>query len=99
MISKVKLGRLSATFVLRHRWEKGSDSVLSNFEAHKIKKSLELGVWFSKDRAVGSLRKGKNREETVKGTFSESNLVNVYNIGIRLIVCKFWVSFKCSPTL
>jgi hypothetical protein len=99
MITKTKIGWFSATFVLRHRWEKGSDSILSNYEAHKIKKTLELGFWASKDRAVGQLRKGKNREETVKETFTDSNLVNVYTIGARLIVCKVWVTFKFSPTL
>jgi hypothetical protein len=100
MIARTKIGPFRASWVLRHRWEKGAkDGVLGdNYEAHKIRTELELGIWAKKSRVVGKLRSGKDRTETIKKTFFGDNLVNNYTIGLNIIVCKVWVSFTFHPT-
>ena len=99
MIARTKVGGFRATWVLRHRWEKGSDSILENYDAHQIRNNWQLGIWFERSKAVGPKRAGKDKSETIKQTFSEGNLVNCYMIGLNLIVAKVWVDFKFSPTL
>ena len=39
MIAKTKIGGFKATWVLRHRWEKGSKSILRNSTANDIRKT------------------------------------------------------------
>jgi len=95
---KIKIGDSKFTFVLRHRWEKGSRSSLDNYEARKIRKELSLGVWFKKEKVVGVVKKGSDNSETVKNTFNVDNMVNDYYIGFNLIVCKIWVNFNFKPT-
>jgi hypothetical protein len=99
MIKKLKIGNFRISFVLRHRWEEGANCMIENYEAHDIRRTLQLGIWAKKYEAVGSVRRGKDRNETVKKTFNSSNHVNNYMIGLNLIVCKVWVSFTFQPTL
>jgi hypothetical protein len=98
MVARTKIGSFRATWVLRHRWEKGSDSILENYDAYDIRSKWSLGIWAKRSMAVGITRRGKDKSETIKQTFSEGNLVNCYIIGLNLIVAKVWVEFKFSPT-
>jgi hypothetical protein len=99
MIARTRIGSFKATWVLRHRWEDGSDSILENYDAYNIRRKWSLGIWAKRSRAVGPRRAGKNNSDTVKKTFGSANLVNCYMIGLNLIVAKVWVDFKFSPTL
>ena len=98
MNKQIKIGDSQFTFVLRHRWEKGSKSILDNYDANKLRKELSLGVYFKKDKVVGRVKKGSDKGETVKNTFNVDNMVNDYYVGLNLIVCKFWVNFSFKPT-
>ena len=99
MIARTKIGSFRATWVLRHRWEEGSRSILQNYDANNIRTNWQLGIWAKRSRAVGPKRSGKDNADTVKKTFGSSNLVNCYMIGLNLIVAKVWVDFRFNPTL
>jgi hypothetical protein len=99
MIAKTKIGSFRATWVLRHRWEEGSERILQNYDAHQIRKNWQLGIWFKRSRAVGRRRAGKDNADSIKKTFGEGNIVNCYMIGLNLIVAKVWVDFSLRPTL
>jgi hypothetical protein len=101
MVAKTKLGPLRATWVLRHRWEDGAkDGILgSNYEAHKLRSEFHLGIWGKRSKVVGSVKRGKTKEETIKNTFGGNNTINNYMIGLDLIVCRIWVDFTFRPTL
>jgi hypothetical protein len=99
MIARTKVGGFRATWVLRHRWEEGSKSILENYEAYDIRNNWQLGIWFKRSKAVGRKRAGKDNSDSIKKTFGSDNLVNCYMIGLNLIVAKVWVDFKFSPTL
>jgi hypothetical protein len=90
-IIKTKIGGFKANWVFRHRWEKGSKSILRNSTANGIRKTLKLSIWDKRYEAVG---RGKG-----KAVFDTENLVNCYMIGLDLIVCKVWVDFSFRPTL
>lgn len=94
-VKEFKIGPARFTWVLRHRWEKDRD--LTNYTVWEMRRRLKLGVWYEKSEVVGPVRRGKHKDETVKNTFTESNLVNDYAIGLDLIVCKTWVSFTFKP--
>ena len=96
MIKRTKIGSFRASFVLRHRWEKGNG--IDNYTATQMKKEWNLGVWVKKNKVVGQVKKGKDRDKTIEETFNEVNLVNNYMIGLNLIVCKVWVDFTFKPT-
>jgi hypothetical protein len=98
MIARTRIGSFKATWVLRHRWEEGSDSILENYEANDIRRKWSLGIWAKRSRAVGRTKAGKDNADTIKKTFGEGNLVNCYMIGLNLIVAKVWVDFKFNPT-
>jgi hypothetical protein len=101
MVRRIKIGSFRASFVLRHRWEKDSDSMIINYEANNIRKNWQLGIWVKKYEVVGKVRLPENvwvKDEVVKETFSDKNLVNNYMIGLNLIVCKVWVDFTFKPT-
>ena len=98
-IKRIKLKGFRASFVLRHRWEKGDG--IDNYTATQMRTDWQLGIWVKRYQAVGRVRLPKNvwvRDEVVKETFSKSNLVNNYMIGLNLIVCKVWVDFTFKPT-
>ena len=101
MITKTKIGNLRATWVLRHRWEAGAkDGILGdNYEAHKLRTELKLGIWAKCNKVVGAVKRKKDGVgcDTSK-TFALDNLVNSYMIGVDLIVCRVWVDFKFKPT-
>jgi hypothetical protein len=101
MIVKTKIGSFRATWVLRHRWEPGAkDGVLSNnYEASKIRREFRLGIWGKRSKVVGTVKRGKTKEETINNTFGGKNTINNYMIGLDLIVCKVWVDFTFRPTL
>jgi hypothetical protein len=99
MIAKTKIGSFRATWVLRHRWEEGSKSILENYDAHQIRKNWQLGIWFKQSKAVGRKRAGKDNSDSIKKTFGSDNLVNCYMIGLNLIIAKVWVDFKFNPIL
>jgi hypothetical protein len=98
MISRIKIGNFRASFVLRHRWEKDSKSAIRNSTANDIRKNWQLGIWAKRNKVVGQVKKGKDRDTTIEETFNEVNLVNNYMIGLNLIVCKVWVDFTFKPT-
>jgi hypothetical protein len=99
MIARTKIGSFRATWVVRHRWEEGSKSILENYDAHQIRKNWQLGIWFKRSKAVGRKKDGKDNSDSIKKTFGSDNLVNCYMIGLNLIVAKVWVEFRFSPTL
>ena len=90
MITKTKIGPFRATWVLRHRWEKGSKSTLRNSTANEIRRTLKLSIWAKRYEAVGG---GKG-----KAMFAKDNMVNCYMVGLDLIICKVWVDFSFKPT-
>jgi hypothetical protein len=98
MIAKTKIGSFRATWVLRHRWEKNSKSALSNYTANQIRQTLKLSIWTKRNKVVGSVKRGKNKKETINQTFGVDNTINNYMIGLDLIVCKVWVDFTFKPT-
>jgi len=101
MIRRIKLRSFRASFVLRHRWEKNSKSLISNSTANDIRTNWQLGIWAKRYQVVGQVRLPKNQwlpDEVVRETFNEVNLVNNYMIGLNLIVCKVWVDFAFKPT-
>jgi hypothetical protein len=98
MIKRIKISSFRASFVLRHRWEKDSNSAISNSTANDIKKNWQLGIWIKKYEVVGSVKVVKDRKQNIKETFNQFNLVNNYMIGLNLIVCKVWVDFTFKPT-
>jgi len=97
MVKNIKILNTRMTFVLRHRWEK--DKGLTNYTVWEMRKRFKLGMWFERQKIVGPVRKGKDRNETVGNTFNDSNLVNQYMIGLNLIVCKAWMTIQFRPTL
>ena len=99
MIAKTKIGSFRATWVVRHRWEEGSDDILENYEAYDIKRKWSLGIWVKRSRAVGRKRVGKDNSDIIKKTFEEGNIVNCYMIGLNLIVAMVWVDFRFNKTL
>jgi hypothetical protein len=101
MVKSIKIGSFRSTWVLRHRWEPGAkDGVLSsNYEAHKLRTTLRLGIWGRRSKVVGAAKRGKNASETAQNTFNKHNMVYNYMIGLDLIVCRIWVDFTFRPTL
>jgi hypothetical protein len=99
MIARTKIGSFRVTWVLRHRWEEGSDNIIENYEAYDIKRKLSLGIWAKRSRAVGRKNVGKDNADSIKKTFGEGNIVNCYMIGLNLIVAMVWVDFSLRPTL
>ena len=96
MLRRVKIGPMRLKWVLRHIWEKDRD--LTNHTVWSMRRKPELGIWFNKSQAVGPVKKGNDRSETVSKTFTKSNLVNVYQIGFNLVVCQIWFEFQFKPT-
>lgn len=97
VIKKIKIGPLRLTWVLRHIWEKDKD--ITNYTVWSMRKRPELGIWFNSESAVGSVKKGKDKNETVNKTFNKSNHVKIYTIGLKLFVCHTWVTIQLKPTL
>lgn len=100
MVKKIKIKNFEASFGLRHRWEKGAkEGMISNFEGNQIRMNWQLGIFAKRYKVLGPTKKGNNREETIKKTFTKSNHVNCYTIGLNLIVCKIWVRINFRPIM
>jgi hypothetical protein len=97
IIKNFKIGPARFIWVLRHRWEK--DKGLTNYVVWDMRRRFKLGLWYERNEVVGLVKKGKSKSETVNNTFTKSNHVNRYTIGLDLIVCKTWISFTFKPTL
>lgn len=97
IVKKFKIGSARFSWVLRHRWEK--DKGLTNYMVWDMRKRYKLGLWYERNEVVGPVRKGKDREQTVNKTFTQSNHVSSYTIGANLIVCKTWINLTFGPTL
>jgi hypothetical protein len=96
-IKKLKLGPLRLTWVLRHIWEEDRD--ITNYTVWSMRKRPEFGIWFDREKAVGPVKKGKDKSETVNKTFNKSNHVKLYIIGLKLFVCHTWIKIQFKPTL
>jgi hypothetical protein len=79
-IARCKLGHLSITAVFRHQWDDDND--LYNKFKYKTK---TLGLWWKKDEAVGTTKKGKE-------AFSKSNMMPSFTIGLNLIWATCWLN-------
>lgn len=100
MVGRINIGKFKSTWALRHRWEKGAkEGMISNYEGNQIRKNWQLGIFAKRYEVLGPTKKGINREDTVRKTFTKSNHVNCYMIGLNLIVCKVWVNFSFRPTM
>lgn len=97
IVKRLNIGTLHLKWVLRHIWEE--DRSITNYTVWSMRKRPELGLWLNKEQAVGPVKKGKDRSETVNKTFTESNHVNVYTIGLKLFVCHTWITIQFKPTL
>lgn len=97
IVKNFKIGPARFTWVLRHRWEK--DKGLTNYTVWDMRKRYRLGLEYERSKVVGPVQKGKDKNQTVSKTFTQSNHVNRYTIGLDLIVCKTWISFTFKPTL
>lgn len=79
---KVTLGPLSIKGVLRHKWDSPNEKYVSDLEY----KTKQLGVYFRRSLAVGSLKRGKF-------AINKNNLYPYYVIGLHLIYVKCWLEF------
>ena len=83
MTKTFKVLNCNITFVFRHKWENYQHKYLNEF------KDYELGVWFRKAKIVS------NKDFNQPKNWSK-NVVGNYMFGIRLLVCKMWVSFNIN---
>jgi hypothetical protein len=97
MVTRFNIFKIKAVFVVRHIWEE--DRSIANWPVYQMRKTPTLGIWFKRNKLVGPVRKSKTAAETVNKTFSSSNLVNEYIIGLDLIVCKSWIAITTKPSL
>lgn len=79
MIKKIKMGHLRITWVLRHQWEELTP------ETFLMKRQRQLGIFFNKNRAVGTRKKGR-------AMFDGDNLSLSYMFGLNLIWAKTWIT-------
>ena len=79
MIKAIKIGHLRITWVIRHQWEKDEP------ETFLMRSTRQLGLFFRKDRAVGTRKKGRSM-------FDKGNLSPSYMFGLNLIWAKTWIS-------
>jgi len=78
MIKKLKLGKLSITFVFRHRFEKSD--LLSRMEW----RMWQLGLFYRHSNIVG-------RNNFKNPSQWKNNLVENHMFGVELLLCKFWI--------
>jgi hypothetical protein len=82
MVKKLKIGKVNASFVFRHKWDEKS-----GFKLNSEFSSYSLGIWFKRYKIVGS--KGFSDPKSWG-----KNLVNDYMVGINLLVIKMWITFN-----
>lgn len=80
MIGKINIGKLHIRGVLRHRFEKQTES----WEKRTMWKRWEVGMWFRKYKAVG--QKNFNKPSSW-----DNNLTSIYTVGFELFVIKVWI--------
>lgn len=78
MVRTCNIKGLNLTFVFRHRWEKKNRLIVKS-EFRKY----ELGIFYEKNKAVS-----KKNFKTPKNW----TLVPTFMLGLRLLVCKCWIS-------
>lgn len=79
MIGKIKIRNFTLISVFKHRFEK-SKTWRSDF------REWSLGVWFEKSKMVG-------RKDFSSPKKWGEELVNSYEVGMDLLICRFWVSW------
>ena len=90
IVKSFKLGHLRVSMVSRHKCENYRNSEYSTRLMDDITlwhRRYQLGIWFKKDMAVGTRKKGK-------AMFSSSNLSPSWYIGFDLIWVKLWFNFS-----
>ena len=84
-IGRIKIGKLNVMFIFRHKWEK-RDNTHKDYQTISMYREWELGIWFRPSKMLG-----------VKGfTNSKHHLVNMYMLGINLLVCKAWIAWDIN---
>ncbi len=86
MVKKITLFGWELKFVLRHRWERDTDSV-DKFEWN----TLSLGIWYKRYKVI----KKPNHNQAI--LLHRAKLVNQHMLGINLLVCKFWFTICHRP--
>ena len=81
--SKIYIGKTKIVFVGKYRYSKNV-SILDRISEWR---RWEIGIWFRKNRVVGS----KNFKTPDKWN---ENLVNSYMIGIDLLIIKGWIEWS-----
>lgn len=90
IIKSFNIGQLRVAMVVRHKWESYKNSDYSTKMMDDITlwhRRYQLGIWFKKEMAVGTRKKGKSM-------FSKSNLSPSWYIGFDLIWVKLWFNFS-----
>ena len=75
----------SITVTFTHKWEKTKNKWHNQGWRRK-----DLGIWFERTISLGKPKTGM----AVNEIYTLENSAKVYTVGLRLIVCKFWVSFS-----
>ena len=88
MIKKTKIGCCNIKFVFRHRFEKNQPIFSGEFR----KNDFELGIFAKKIEVVGV-------KDFNKPKLWSKNLVDVFIIGLELILCKFWIEVSFKPIM
>ena len=80
---KFVLGKTKIIFVGKYRYDKNKSRLDSISEWRR----WEIGLWFRRNKTVGS----KNFKNPNKWN---DNLVNIYMIGIELLIVKGWIEWS-----
>jgi hypothetical protein len=81
-IGRLKIKKLNIMFIFRHRWER-KDDPYKDFQTVSMFREWKLGFWFKPSKMLG-----------VKGF--TMHLVNMYMLGIDLLVCRAWVEWDVN---
>lgn len=87
MILRCNIGKLGISFIFHHYWEQKS-RILKRVHFRQFR----LGLFFEKNKAVGTRLKGIDM-------FKTSNLVPCYIIGVNLIWFEFWFDISWGKVL
>jgi hypothetical protein len=72
-------------FVYRYRFQKKDEDRL--LDAHTLWREWKLGFFFNRHKIVGKRNFNKPKEWT-------NNLVNMYTVGVDLLIWKMWVTIN-----
>lgn len=84
MYKRFKIGKLNTIVVFRYKWD-DPDSLWTEF------RDYELGLFFRRDKIVG-------RKDFVNPKNWKNNLVYSYMFGIKLLICKAWITVDYNGT-